>query len=152
MTNNTVIRPGTRADIDTLADFNRRMALETEDKTLSLETLRPGVAGLFDDPRRGFYLVAESSGDVAGSLMVTYEWSDWRNGNFWWVQSVYIHPEHRRKGLYRALYDEVRRLARDAGGVCGVRLYVEHENRNAQHTYEAMGMQQTGYLMYEEEF
>ena len=158
MTAAVSIRAGTAHDVDALVAFNQAMALETEDKHLSAGTLRPGVEGVFEDPRRGFYLVAQAPGpsdrpgQVVGALMVTYEWSDWRNGDFWWVQSVYVTAAYRGKGVYTALYDEVRRRAHETGGVCGVRLYVERENVIAQQVYQRLGMQETAYLMYEEEF
>ena len=97
------------------------------------------------------YLVAEQGDEIVGSLMVTTEWSDWRNGFFWWVQSVYVRPEFRRQGVYRALYTEVRIHAKAQPDVCGIRLYVENENEGAQKTYEALGMKKTGYRLYEEE-
>lgn len=142
------IRPATARDAATLARWNRAMAMETEDKSLDPERTLRGVQGVFDDPRRGFYLVAEREGVPVGGLLVTYEWSDWRNGDFWWIQSVYVEAEARRTGVFRALYDEVIRRARAAGAV-GVRLYVERANRVAQSTYAALGMRSSDYLMFE---
>lgn len=161
MMNEIKVRQAVRDDTVSLVAFNQAMAQETEDRELSATVLRPGVAAVFDDARHGFYLVATApaqasagadESQVVGSLMVTYEWSDWRNGNFWWVQSVYVLPQWRRQGIYRSLYDEVRRLARAAGNVCGVRLYVERDNRRAQGVYETLGMEETVYRLYEEEF
>lgn len=146
-----IIRRATIADIDVLVRFNQAMALETEAKALAEGTLRPGVEGLFARPEYGFYLIAEptdDSGDPAGSLMVTYEWSDWRNGLFWWIQSVYVTPEWRRRGVYTALYDHVKELA-SAENICGFRLYVEKDNVPAQKTYKRLGMAETHYLMFE---
>jgi len=144
------IRTATRDDAETIAGFNAAMARETEDKPLDPDTVRAGVKGLLDEPDRGFYLVAERDGRVVGSLMITTEWSDWRNGTFWWVQSVYIRPAARRQGIYSALYDEVKQRARAADVVCGIRLYVERSNTVARDAYEALGMTATSYRMYEE--
>ena len=124
-------------------------ALETEAKTLDDVLLRQGVAAVFDSDEKGFYLVAEANGSVVGSLLITYEWSDWRNGMFWWIQSVYVAPDLRRKGVYRALHRHVEAAARRTPGVCGIRLYVESENAAAQNAYHQLGMVRTGYLMFE---
>ena len=137
-------------DAATLAGFNRAMALETESKTLPLATLLPGVQAVLGDPRHGFYVVADAEGEIAGSLLVTYEWSDWRNGRIWWIQSVYVRPDFRRCGIYRNLHEFVRERARAAGDVVGIRLYVERENTTAQRTYAALGMAETPYRIYEE--
>jgi GNAT superfamily N-acetyltransferase len=106
------------------------------------------VAGIFERPQRGFYLVAECDGVASGCLLVTYEWSDWRCGDFWWIQSVYVTPPARRRGVFRALYADVERRAHAAGAV-GLRLYVETGNGRAQATYERLGMQRCHYHMYE---
>ncbi len=124
------------------------MAIETENKTLDPAVLGAGVQAVLDEPERGFYLIAEREGEAVGSLLVTYEWSDWRNGDFFWIQSVYVSPDARRTGVFRALYAAVEQRARDAGAV-GLRLYVEHENTRAQQTYEGLGMQRCHYHMYE---
>ena len=144
-----IIRPATREDIPALAAWNAAMAWETEAKRLDPAVLARGVAGVLDEPRRGFYLVAERDGAAAGGLLVTYEWSDWRNGDFWWIQSVYVEPAARRGGVFRALHAAVVERARRAGAV-GVRLYVETENRRAQATYEGLGMARCHYFMYEQ--
>lgn len=151
MNNELNIRRATVDDVDTLVKFNQAMALETEGKELADNVLRPGVEGLFARPEYGFYLIAEptaGAGGTAGSLMITFEWSDWRNGLFWWIQSVYVTPEWRRRGVYTALYDHVKELA-SAENVCGFRLYVEKENVAAQKTYARLGMSETHYLMFE---
>lgn len=135
-------------DLHRLVAFNQAMAMETEGKRLDESVLQQGVLRLLEDVDKGFYLVAENEQGIVGSLMVTFEWSDWRNATFWWVQSVYIVPESRRKGVYSALYNQVKALADDQQ-VCGFRLYVEKENRAAQSTYEALGMAESHYLMYE---
>ena len=144
------VREARPSDRDVLVDFARAMAHETEGKQLSLETIRPGVSAFLADPARGRAFVVESAGEVVATLYLTFEWSDWRNGFFWWIQSVYVRPAQRRRGHYRRLHDHVRTLARQAGNVCGLRLYVERENRNAQATYRDLGMRETDYLLYEE--
>ena len=144
------IRVAEKSDLASLVTFNQLMAWETEQKTLDESILSKGVAALIADQNKGFYLVAEQDKKVVGSLMVTTEWSDWRNGVFWWVQSVYISPDFRRQGVYAQLYAEVKSLAEQQQNVCGFRLYVEKENLVAQKTYESLGMEQSHYLMYEE--
>jgi ribosomal protein S18 acetylase RimI-like enzyme len=146
------VRPAAALDVDTIAAYNRAMALETEHLELDFDRLRRGVAAVVADSAKGFYLVGEEDGDVAGQLLVTYEWSDWRNGVFWWVQSVYVRPASRGRGVYTALYRETERQAREAGDVCGIRLYVERENERAQATYRKLGMKPTVYEMYETDF
>lgn len=144
------IRLAEQDDADALVSFNRDMAMETEGKALEEAVVSAGVRGLLANPALGFYVVAEVGAEVVGSLMVTMEWSDWRNGLFWWVQSVYVRPDHRRKGIYRRLYSFVKDRANEDSGVCGFRLYVEKENGVAQRTYESLGMEETCYKMYEE--
>jgi len=144
------IRQAGPDDAETLAAFNRAMAAETEAKGLDETISVQGVRALLERPQHGSYLLAESEGRAVGSLMVTTEWSDWRNGFFWWVQSVYVRPDCRRQGVYRALYAHVRGSARAQTNVCGIRLYVENENEGAQRTYENLGMTKTGYRLYEE--
>jgi GNAT superfamily N-acetyltransferase len=141
------VRLACAADIDALVEFNAAMAQETEAKTLDPAALRAGVAAVLAESRRGFYLIAECAGKTAGCLMITYEWSDWRNGDWWWLQSVYVRPEHRRGGVFRALYAEVERRAAATGAV-GLRLYVERDNRRAQQTYAALGMGEESYRLY----
>ena len=133
-------------------ESNIAMALETEGLALDPDVVRPGVAAVLADGSLGFYLLAEIDGRPAGQLMVTYEWSDWRNGLFWWIQSVYVRPQFRRLGVYRALHRHVAEAAQAAGGVCGLRLYVEQENTIAQQVYESLEMHRTRYQMYEVEF
>lgn len=145
----TTIRLAERSDAAVVAEWNAAMAWETEHKRLDPEVLKRGVMAVFDEPRRGFYLLAEREGRAAGCLLVTYEWSDWRNGDFWWIQSVYVAPDARRGGVFRAMYADVARRAGEAGAV-GLRLYVETENARAQNTYRELGMEQCHYLMYEQ--
>ena len=137
-------------------ESNIAMAQETEGLALddARRYVRPGVAAVLANDSLGFYLVAEIHGSPAGQLMVTYEWSDWRNGLFWWIQSVYVRPEYRRRGVYSLpLHRHVPpSQAQAAGGVCGIRLYVEQENTTAQRVYESLDMYRTRYQMYEIEF
>ena len=145
------IRLANNSDAAALVAFNQAMAHETEGKTLDEGKITPGVAAVFEDQKKGFYVVAEQDEKIVGGLMVTCEWSDWRNAWFWWIQSVYILPEARGTGLYRRMYDFVKERAREAGNVCGFRLYVETDNTHAQRVYSGVGMSQSHYLMYEEE-
>ena len=146
------IRAALHEDASTLVAFNLRMARETEDRQLDVAVLTSGVDAVLEDAKRGFYLVAEVGGKVVGSLMVTTEWSDWRNGAIWWIQSVYVSPEFRRRGVFRSLYEEVRERARNSKRVCGCRLYVERENTSAQATYTQLGLTETKYKVFEEFF
>lgn len=144
------LRRANEADADTIAAFNSAMALATEGKQLIPEVIGAGVRRLMASPQLGFYCVAEHEGRVVGCLLVTHEWSDWRNGLLWWIQSVYVLPQWRRRGVYRQLYDFVREQAKAEPGVCGFRLYVEKDNAVAQATYRALGMVATDYLLFEE--
>lgn len=142
------VRAAQRGDIPHIAAWNQAMAWETEHKRLDADVLARGVAAVFDEPRRGFYLIAERDGAAVGCLLVTYEWSDWRCGDFFWIQSVYVVEEARRGGVFRAMYEAVVERARAARAV-GVRLYVETENERAQRTYAGLGMERCHYFMYE---
>ena len=146
------IRKAGPDDAALLAEFNKAMALETEDKVLPEAVIQSGTRGLLARPEYGFYVIAELEGAAAGSLMITYEWSDWRNGLFWWVQSVYVSPAFRRRGVYRALYQWARDEAKKGGQVVGLRLYVDEDNTGAQASYQALGMARCHYQMYEEIF
>lgn len=150
MTDEISIRKAQARDAAVIAQFNCRMALETEGKALIPETVSAGVLRLLNEPSLGFYAVAQRAGRVIGCLMVTQEWSDWRNGLFWWIQSVYIEPGSRREGVYRCLYEFIRQAALADPGICGFRLYVEKENAVAHQTYASLGMTRTDYLIYEE--
>ena len=136
-------------DVAAIAQFNIAMAAETEDLALDPQTVHAGVAAVVSDDRRGFYLVARSGGKAVGSLMITYEWSDWRNGNLWWIQSVYVVSSARKQGIFRLLYDNVISLAKQRGDAAGVRLYVEKDNRGAQEVYRKLGMSETAYRVFE---
>ncbi|PWF63712.1 GNAT family N-acetyltransferase [Shewanella sp. BC20] len=145
-----LIRKAKVQDLTALVQFNQAMAQETEGLALDEMTLIKGVNTLLNHPEKGFYLVAEIDGEIVGSLMVTFEWSDWRAKDYYWIQSVYIRPQNRRQGIYGKLYAEVKQLAEANGGAASFRLYVEQENTTAQQTYQALGMKQSYYLMYEE--
>lgn len=146
------IRDAAIDDVAFIVEANMRMASETEHKQLERATLELGVRGVLDDPARGFYLVAEVAGERLGCLLVTREWSDWRNGDWWWLQSVYVMPEARRSGVFRAMYAEVERRAHSSAQVIGLRLYVERDNARAQATYAALGMVETAYRLHESEW
>ena len=143
------VRDARRDDLETLARWAEAMALETEHKRLDSLTVRRGIAVLFDAVARGRYVVAERGGVAAGALMLTHEWSDWRNADWWWIQSVYVEPGHRRSGVFAALYRHVHALAQQTPGICGLRLYVEKDNVAAQRTYESLGMEDSSYRVYE---
>ena len=160
---NLIIRPGRLADAAVIVEFNRLMAKETENKDLDRAILAAGVAAMLTDANKGRYFIAEADphpqplaqeerGEIVGQLGITLEWSDWRNGNFWWIQSVYVAPGARRHGVFRSLYQHVLVEARKEPNVIGVRLYVEHDNAGAQATYRKMGMVMTGYQVMEEVF
>jgi ribosomal protein S18 acetylase RimI-like enzyme len=137
------------ADAPVVAEFNRLLAQESEGKALDGAVLARGVEAGLADPHKGLYFVAEEAGVVVGQVMVTYEWSDWRNGWIWWIQSVYVRLDHRGRGVFRALYEHVRRQAAADPAVVGLRLYVERDNHRAQEVYRHLGMQTTGYVVLE---
>jgi GNAT superfamily N-acetyltransferase len=144
------IRAATSKDAATIAEFNIRLAQETEDLRLDPNVVRLGVEALLKDPAKGSYFVAETPGTgVVGQILITYEWSDWRNGNTWWIQSVYVRDEFRGQGVFKLLFEQVQKLAKASGEVCSLRLYVEKENRRAHRAYEKLGMQETHYLVFE---
>jgi GNAT superfamily N-acetyltransferase len=140
-------RPG---DAEVIARFNAALADETEGKRLDPAVLRAGVLRALADPDRLRYWVAESDGRVVGQAAVTREWSDWRNGWIWWFQSVFVAPEHRARGVFRALHGAIRAAALAEPDVIGLRLYVEEANAKAQATYQALGMRPGGYHVFEE--
>ncbi len=145
------IRTATLGDLETIVDFNVRLADESEGMSLDRATLRDGVRAVLSHAARGSYYVA-CDGGVVGQMMHTREWSDWRNGDIWWIQSVYVHPDYRRRGICRALYDRLKALAASEPGVVGLRLYVERENATAQATYAGLGMRNAGYLVMQDLF
>ncbi|MDH3647724.1 MAG: GNAT family N-acetyltransferase [Gammaproteobacteria bacterium] len=146
------IRDATPADADLVVEFNAKLAAESEGKTLDPDHIGPGVRSLLEDPARGRYFLACDNGQVVGQLCITYEWSDWRNGWFWWFQSVYVIRAARRTGTFSALFDHVRQMAETRDDVCGLRLYVDDDNRDAQRVYAARGMARAGYHVMEIDF
>jgi GNAT superfamily N-acetyltransferase len=152
MSDSIEIRNATRDDVPFLRDCNLAMALESEKKRLDGEVLTRGIVAVFDHPERGFYIVAERGSVPVGSLLITHEWSDWRNGGWWWIQSVYVMPEARRSGVFTTMYREIDSRARATAGAIGLRLYVEKENVRAQATYAALGMEPAYYSLYQASF
>ena len=146
------VRPAALPDAEALVDLNAAMAAETENRWLDSQRLREGTRAVFEFPDRGFYLVAEVGGKIVGTLLVTFEWSDWRNGTFWWIQSVYVRPEWRRKGVYTCMHRWVDSVARSRSDVCGIRLYVHRDNAGAQGTYSSLGMVRSHYHMFDTDF
>jgi ribosomal protein S18 acetylase RimI-like enzyme len=144
-----VIRQAAPADAAVVCEFNRLLAKESEDKDLALALLEPGVRAALADAHKGRYFLAEAAGAIVGQLGITYEWSDWRNGWFWWIQSVYVVPAARRQGVFRALFRHVEESARADPAVIGIRLYVERDNHRAHHTYLSLGLAWTGYRVME---
>jgi ribosomal protein S18 acetylase RimI-like enzyme len=146
------IRQARPSDAEVIAGFNLRLASESEGRDLDPDTLLRGVRMLLSDPTHGQYWIAETPGGDAqpvGQCLVTTEWSDWTNGRYWWFQSVYVVPEWRGRGVFRALWDHVESSAREAGDVASLRLYVEKDNASARAIYAKLGMEETGYLVYE---
>jgi ribosomal protein S18 acetylase RimI-like enzyme len=150
------IRSACSEDVDSIVAFSAAMAWETEQRRLDEAKLRQGTQSLLLKPSLGFFMVAEAGKAertmLVGQLMITYEWSDWRNGVFWWIQSVYVAPDWRRRGVFRRMLEEVMATAKAAPDVCGVRLYVEQENRTAQAVYQRLGLSPSGYKVYEQDF
>lgn len=139
-------------DANILADFNVKMAKETEDKNLNFDLVLDATKKVINSNDKGFYLIAKLNNVPVGSLLITYEWSDWRNGYFWWIQSVYVIPEYRKRGIFKDLYNFVKDIAKKNKDVCGLRLYVDRDNTTAQKVYKNLGMIETNYVMMEEEF
>jgi ribosomal protein S18 acetylase RimI-like enzyme len=143
------ITRGKASDIDTIVRFQADMAMESEGTTLDREKLAKGVTAAINDEAKGIYLVARAEGKAIGSLMLTREWSDWNNQWYWWIQSVYVMPEYRKKGVYKAMYATLKQMARE-NGVAQIRLYADKTNLPAQQVYRRLGMEQSHYLMFEE--
>lgn len=143
------IRPGLLFDIDVIADFQIKMAFESEGMKLDPPTVEKGVSAVIDDPSKGKYWLAEIDGEVAGCLLTIPEWSDWRNGTVLWIHSVYTKPEYRKKGVYKALYSHLREMVEGSVDLRGLRLYVDKTNTSAQKVYEALGMNGEHYHLYE---
>ena len=145
------IRKATIEDVNIIAKYNYNLALETEEKVLNMDTVTKGVEAILRDSTKGIYHVCEIEGQVVGQIMYTFEWSDWRNGTFIWVQSVYVNKEYRGKGVFKALYNKVKEICDSNNEYVGIRLYVEKENYTAQKTYRSLGMEECNYFMYEYE-
>ncbi|MBN1407897.1 MAG: GNAT family N-acetyltransferase [Calditrichaceae bacterium] len=151
MSKNLKISKADLNDAAVIAEFNRNMAKETENFELHKDVILNGVKNLIQQPELGFYIVAKIENQICGCLMITKEWSDWRNGLIWWVQSVYIHPDYRRQGIFRKMYRFISENAKERG-IIGLRLYVEHTNSIAQKTYTDLGMKKCNYHIYEQFF
>lgn len=151
-----IVRPATQEDVEPIVAFSVAMALETEGRRLDQDRLREGTLSLLTCPERGFFMVAEvvepEKPQLVGQLMITFEWSDWRNAVFWWVQSVYVAPAFRRQGVYRTMHDTIVAQAKNDPKVCGIRLYVEQDNRTAQAVYQRVGLAPSAYAVYEQDF
>jgi len=147
----TIIRFAQQDDIPSIVKFNTTMAMETEDITLNISTVRSGVEAVLKDNKRGNYIIAEHEEVPIGQLLITKEWSDWRNKYFWWIQSVYVQPEFRKQNIYRKLYQKVVDSAIESKNVCGIRLYVDRQNVVARKVYHKMGMEKSNYLLFEKD-
>jgi len=143
------VREANRGDLDTIIGFQMAMALETESLELDRDILKLGVNNVLDDPSKALYFIAEEDGNNLGMLMITLEWSDWRNGWVWWIQSVYTAPEYRKRGVYKLLYEHIRSLVRQSDNIRGIRLYVDKRNIAAQKVYTSLGMNGEHYSTYE---
>lgn len=152
MDNFLIIRPAELKDADIIIEFNVAMGKETEDIQLNIDVLKCGVHSILTDSNKGFYLVAQMDKKIVGQLMITYEWSDWRCGFFWWIQSVYVLPEYRQQAVFKNLYQHVYVLAHGDQSVCGLRLYVDRNNERAKKAYENLGMTKSHYEMFEVDF
>lgn len=143
------IRKADSADVETIAGFNIALCRETEGRELDPATVAEGVRRFVSERARGRYFVAMIDGEVVGQTAHTFEWSDWRNGEIWWIQSVYVHPRHRGLGVFRALYEHIRQQGVVDADCCGIRLYMERENDNARKSYQSLGFSETGYEVLE---
>lgn len=143
------IRKATTADIPSLVEFQQKLAHETENVTLNSAILHKGMQAMFDDPSKGFYNVVEDNGTVIGCHMITYEWSDWRNGLVWWLQSVYVIDSYRKKGIFKLMYENIVSVIQKDPSLIGLRLYVDKSNARAMKVYESMGMNGEHYTVYE---
>ncbi len=154
--NQLIIRAANLDDVESIIAFSAAMALETENRHLDVARLREGTLSLLNTPSYGFFLVAEiRDGEqrrLIGQLMITYEWSDWRNGVFWWIQSVYVDPAWRRRGVFRRIHEAVVSQAKANVKVCGLRLYVEQDNHTAEAVYQRVGLKRSVYKVYEQDF
>ena len=144
-----LVRRAKKQDIATIVSFNQAMANETENISLKSSILIPGVEALFNDQKLGFYIVCEVDKSVRACLMISYEWSDWRNGLFWWIQSVFVQKEYRKQGLYKLMYQYIKTLVDGRDDIVGIRLYVDDENKNAKNVYKKLGMHKSNYELFE---
>lgn len=144
-----VIRKSQLRDLPTLIDFQQRLALETENFELDAATVKKGIEAMFKDPAKGTYFVAEVDGELAGCHSITYEWSDWRNGMVWWLQSVYVAEKHRKNGVFKAMFENLKSLIANDPSLAGLRLYVDKTNTRAQKVYESIGMNGEHYSVFE---
>ena len=135
--------------IDILIDFQQRLAFESEGVTLEATTLRKGMEAMFADPGKGFYYIASDGDEIVGCHSITYEWSDWRNGMAWWLQSVYVRESHRKKGVFKVMYDNVISMIKKDPNLIALRLYVDKSNESAMKVYASMGMDGSHYTVYE---
>ena len=149
---NLIIRKASNNDINTIVTFNYLMAKETEAILLDKNILKLGVKSVITAPSKAQYWIAENNNEIIGQLMVTYEWSDWRNGDMWWISSVYVTENFRRRGVFSALYKHIEHMAKENLGCCGIRLYIEKHNKRAQKTYLSLGMNDAGYDVMEVDF
>lgn len=143
------IRQAVSSDVETIADFNIALCRETEGRDLDRAIVVKGVRRFVSEPSKGRYFVARIDGEVVGQTAHTFEWSDWRNGEIWWIQSVYVHPLHRSRGVFRALFTHIKQLGEADAECCGIRLYMERENDNARSSYQRLGFNETGYEVFE---
>ena len=146
-----ITQPGIE-DINSLVNFNIKMAKETENKILNKKIVTKGVSEVLTDTTLGYYVIAKNKNTILGSLMITYEWSDWRNGMFWWIQSVYVEKEYRQQGVYKKMYSYIKDKALKDNSCTGIRLYVEQENKIAQSVYTKLEMKETHYKLFEIDF
>lgn len=146
------IRAAVDGDVPTIVGFNLALCLETENLQLDAATVREGVCRFVAEPKRGRYYVAVAGGEVVGQLAHTYEWSDWRNGEIWWIQSVYVDPDFRSIGVFRALFEHLRELGQQDRDCCGIRLYMEKDNGTARQVYCKLGFREAGYEVFERLF
>lgn len=147
--NDLQIQPATISDISAIAQFNIDLAFETESIQLADDIVFEGVKTVIENPEHGFYLIARNQSSPVASLLITYEWSDWRNGQIWWIQSVFVIDEWRRLGVFNMLYQEISKKANKAKHVCGIRLYVDNYNNAAKEVYRRIGMRETNYRLFE---
>jgi GNAT superfamily N-acetyltransferase len=143
------IREASEKDIEIIVEYNYNLAKETEHIELDRNVVYKGVEKVIKDRSKGIYFLFEAEGRVVGQLLITKEWSDWRDGEFWWVQSVYVHKDYRKNNVFKALYHHVEDIVLKDEKLCGLRLYVEKDNVTAQNTYRSLGMEETYYKLYE---